>query len=151
MWGTLLSGILNLEPSLFIRRARNAVIIYLLALAAFLCGVGFLIGAGYIYAAQRYGGFHASLGFGVGFVVLAVLIFATYQIASAVSERRKAREQRAAQMSSLLAAALALLPALLRSRTGLAGLLTPVVALIAYMIYKENSGTPDDEEGGSGT
>lgn len=147
MWGTLLTGILNLEPSLIVRRVRNAAIAYLLALAALLCGVGFLIGAGYTHAAERYGSFHASLGFGVGFVILAVLIFGIYHIVSAVSERRRARERRAQQVSSLLAAALALLPTLLRSRAGLAEVLAPVVALIAYMIYKENSGKPDGEDG----
>jgi drug/metabolite transporter (DMT)-like permease len=147
MWGTLLTGILNLEPSLFVRRARNAAIVYLLALAALLCGIGFLIGAGYTHAAEHYGSFRASLGFGVGFVILAVLIFGVYQIASAVLERRRAREKRAQQVSSLLAAALALLPTLLRSRAGLAEILAPVVALIAYMIYKENSGKPDGEDG----
>ncbi|MGN6585061.1 MAG: hypothetical protein ACTHJV_15285 [Rhizobiaceae bacterium] len=147
MWGTLLSSIINLEPSLFLKRARNAAIAYLLALAAFLCGVGFLIGAGYIAAAERYGSFVASLGFGICFVVLAVLIFGIHEIASAISEKRRAKERRAAQMSSLLAAALALLPTLLRSRTGLAELLAPVVAFIAYMIYKENTGGPSDDEG----
>jgi hypothetical protein len=150
MWGALLSSILNLEPSLILKRARNGAIAYLLALAALLCGVGFLIGAGYIAAARRYGDFNASLGFGIGFVVLAVLIFAVYQIAGAISEKRRAREKRAAQMSSLVAAALALLPTLLRSRAGLAELLAPVIALIAYMIYKENNGTPDGD-GGSDT
>lgn len=151
MWGTLLSAIVNLEPSLFLKRARNAAIVYVLALAALLCGIGFLIGAGYIYAARHYGNFHASLGFGIGFVVLAVLIFAVHQIVSAVSERRRARQQRAAQISSLLTAAVALLPTLLRSRAGLAELLAPVVALIAYMIYKENSGTPDGQDDGRGS
>lgn len=147
MWGTLLSSILNLEPSLFVRRVRNAAIVYLLALAAFLCGVGFLIGAGYIEAAARFGGFRASLGFGIGFIVLAALIFGIYQFVSAVAEKRRVREKRAQQMSSLLAAALALLPTLLRSRAGLAEILAPVVALIAYMIYKENSGTPEGDDG----
>ncbi|HVW55602.1 MAG TPA: hypothetical protein VHC00_07970 [Rhizobiaceae bacterium] len=147
MWGTLLSSIINLEPSLFLKRARNAAIAYGVALAALLCGVGFLIGAGYIAAADRYGSFTASLGFGIGFVILAILIFGIYEIASAISEKRRAREKRAAQMSSLLAAALALLPTLLRSRAGLAELLAPVVALVAYMIYKENTGGSSDDGG----
>jgi hypothetical protein len=152
MWGTLFSSILNLEPSLLLRRARNAAIAYLLALAAFLCGVGFLIGAGYIAAAQQYGSFTASLGFGIAFVILAILIFGIYEIASAISEKRRAKERRAAQMSSLLAAALTLLPTLLRSRVGLAELLAPVVAFIAYMIYKENTGgSSEDGESGSET
>lgn len=146
MWGTLLSSIANLEPSLLLKRARNAAIAYALAIAAFLCGVGFLIGAGYIAAADRFGSLYASLGFGIGFVILAILIFGVYEIASAVSEKRRARERRATQISSLLAAALALLPTLLRSRAGLAELLAPVVALVAYMIYKENSDSSSDDQ-----
>jgi hypothetical protein len=109
------------------------------------CGVGFLVAAGFIAAERRWGAINASVGFGIGFIVLAIIVFAVYRAAAAMRRRRLERERKAAQMSSLIAAALALVPTLLRSRTGMAELLAPVVALLAYMIYKENTKPAADE------
>ena len=145
MLGTVLSALASFNFSVFVRRIRNAAVVYAIVAIAALTGCGFLIGTGYIAASARWGPLRASLAFGGGFIVRAIVVFAIHQIASALAERRRAREQRAAQLSSLVAAAVALLPTLLRSKAGLAELLAPVVALIAYLIYKENS----DDGGGA--
>lgn len=129
----------------FVRRVRNAVIIYAISAGLFAVGIGFLVGAGDIATARQLGSLYASLAFGAGFVVLALVIFALYHIAAAIAERRRARERRAAQMSSLMAAVLALLPTLLRSRSGLVELLMPVLTFLAYTIYRENSGNPGED------
>nr|WP_280823804.1 hypothetical protein [Mesorhizobium soli] len=131
------------------RRARQTAIAYLLAAAAALCGVGFLIGAGYIWTARRYGALEASLGFGIGFLVLAGLILIIYRL---VLDRRREREirQRNKEMTNLaIAAGLNAVPSLLSSKAGLGAAL----AAVAYAIYRENKATkPDvsDEEGGEG-
>ena len=39
-----------------------------------ICGLGFLVGAAYIWTASRYGSLAAALGFGAGFLLLAGLI-----------------------------------------------------------------------------
>jgi EamA domain-containing membrane protein RarD len=146
---TLLASFASGEAMVAARRARQTAIAYLLAAAAALCGVGFLIGAGYIWTARRYGALEASLGFGIGFLVLASLILVIYKLAV---NRRREREirQRNKEMANLaIAAGLSAVPALLTSKAALGAAL----AAVAYAIYRENKATKpevSDEEGGEG-
>ncbi|MBN9275510.1 MAG: hypothetical protein J0J15_35775, partial [Mesorhizobium sp.] len=68
---SLLSALASGEAVSAVRRARTTAIVYALAALAALCGIGFLIGAAYIWASIRYGSLTAALGFGIGFLVLA--------------------------------------------------------------------------------
>jgi len=53
MLASLIAGLASGETAAAIRRARLAAIVYLLSGVAALCGVGFLIGAAFIWAASR--------------------------------------------------------------------------------------------------
>ena len=146
---SLLSGFASGETVAAIRRARTAAIVYTLAALAAFCGLGFLVGAAYIWAAARYGSFAAALGFGVGFLVIAGLVLLVHRLTSGARARREAR-RRSADMKALgITAALAVLPTLLKGKGGLGVLLGPAVALAAYAIYRENV-KPDDPDAGEG-
>jgi EamA domain-containing membrane protein RarD len=152
MLATLLASFASGEAMVAARRARQTAIAYLLAAAAALCGIGFLIGAGYIWTARRYGALEASLGFGIGFLVLAGIILVIYKLAV---NRRREREirQRNKEMANLaIAAGLSAVPTLLSSKAGLGAIVAPALAAVAYAIYRENRAKPDQsgEEGGEG-
>jgi hypothetical protein len=143
MLASLIASLASGETVLAIRRARRAAIAYLLAGAFALCGVGFLIGAFYIWAAGRYGAVHASLWFGGGFIVLSLLILLIHRLTAGRRARRQADRRKADMTAVGVAAALAVLPGLLRSRAGLGALMAPAIGLVAYAIYRENRGPND--------
>ncbi|TJW12918.1 MAG: hypothetical protein E5W82_14985 [Mesorhizobium sp.] len=146
---SLLSNLASGETVAALRRARAAAIVYVLAALAALCGLGFLVGAAYIEAASRYGPMAACLGFGVGFLVVAGLILLVYQLSAGARARRRAHRRNADIKAIGIAAALAVLPALLKGKGGLGVVLGPAIALAAYAIYRENvkpgSDDPDGE------
>lgn len=146
---SLLSGFATGETVAALRRARVAAIVYAIAALAAFCGLGFLVGAAYIWTAARYGSQEAALGFGVGFLVIAGLVLLVHRLMSGARARREAK-RRSADMKALgITAALAVLPALLKGKGGLGVILGPAVALAAYAIYRENvkSDDPDAGEG----
>ncbi|BAV48341.1 hypothetical protein MesoLj113a_15750 [Mesorhizobium sp. 113-1-2] len=146
---SLLSGFASGETVAAIRRARMAAIVYAIAALAAFCGLGFLVGAAYIWAAARYGSFATALGFGVGFLVIAGLVLLIHRLMSGARARREARRRSADMKAIGITAALAVLPALLKGKGGLGVILGPAVALAAYAIYRENV-KPDDPDGGEG-
>ncbi len=149
MLASLVSGFASGETLAAVRRARTAAIVYALAALTALCGLGFLIGAAYIWTAGRYGSMSASLGFAAGFLVIAGLILLVYHLASGARERRRAK-QRGADLKAIgITAALAVLPTLFRGKGGLGVILGPAAALAAYAIYRENSkaGRDDRDDG----
>ncbi|MER8752047.1 hypothetical protein NKH57_22710 [Mesorhizobium sp. M1050] len=145
MLASLISGLASGEAVAAGRRARRAAIVYGLALTAALCGLGFLVGAAYIWAATRYGSLAAALGFGAAFLVLAGLILLIYQLSAGSRARRRAQRRNADMKAVGIAAALAVLPTLLKGKGGLGVILGPAVALAAYAIYRENV-KPDDPD-----
>lgn len=147
MLASLLASLASGETLQAVRRARRAAIAYLLAGVAGLLGVGFLIGALYIFLSERYGRLETAIGFGIGFIVLALLILLVH-ILMAKSRAKRAAERRKSDLTAMgIAAAIAALPTLARSRVGLGALLAPALAVVAYTIYRENSkpGTDPDE------
>ncbi|ESY70280.1 MULTISPECIES: hypothetical protein [Mesorhizobium] len=154
---SLLSGFASGETMAAVRRARTAAIVYALAALAALCGLGFLVGAAYIWAAARYGSLAAALGFGVGFLVVASLVLLIHRLMSGARARREAKRRKTDMKAIGVTAALALLPTLLKGG-GLKGkgslgiILGPAVALAAYAIYRENSkpGADHPDDAGEG-
>lgn len=136
---SLISALASGEVASALQRARTAAIFYGFAGVLALCGVGFLIGAAYIWTAARYGSLAASLGFGVGFLVLAGIIVIVQKLTTSLRARRRARKRKADMTAVGVTAALALLPALARSKGGLGAILAPALALTAYAIYRENA------------
>ena len=146
---SLISGLASGEAVAAIRRARMAAILYGLAGVFALCGVGFLIGAAYIWVAARYGPLATSLGFGIGFLLIAGLIVVIHKLTSGMRARRSARRRKADMTAMGITAAIALLPALARSKGGFGAVVAPAIALLAYAIYRENAKPgpkePDEE------
>ncbi|ESY55001.1 hypothetical protein NKI32_13265 [Mesorhizobium sp. M0761] len=149
MLAPLISALASGEAIAAMRRARTAAIVYGLAAVAALCGLGFLLGAAYIWAADRYGSMAACLGFAAGFLVLAGLIVLIHQLAAGTRARRRVRRRNADLKALGITAALAVLPALLKGKGGKGVILGPMIALAAYAIYRENvkpdPGDPDSE------
>jgi Na+-transporting methylmalonyl-CoA/oxaloacetate decarboxylase gamma subunit len=138
MLASLIASFASGETALAVRRAKRAAIAYLLAGVAALCGIGFLIGAVYIWASERYGAIEAALGIGVIFLLLSGLVLIVHTTTARVQARR-AKERRASDLTTVaVASALAILPTLLRGKAGLGTVIAPFVALTAYAIYREN-------------
>ncbi|PBC06119.1 phage holin family protein [Mesorhizobium sp. WSM3860] len=135
---SLISALASGEAVAALQRARLTAILYGLAGVFALCGVGFLIGAAYIWLAARYGPLATSFGFGIGSLVIAGLIVVIHKLTSSMRARRRARRRKADMTAVGVTAALALLPALAKSKGGLGTLLAPAIALTAYAIYREN-------------
>jgi hypothetical protein len=138
MLASIIRSLASGEVSDIFGRFRRAAIIYVLAVLAVACGVGFLIAACFMLAARRFGPIEAATGFGIGFVVIAILLVAIHAAVRARGRARR-RKARTAEFSSMLgAAALAALPSLFRSRLGILEVLAPFAAIAAYQVYKEN-------------
>ena len=146
MLATLLASLASGETMVAIRRARRAAIVYLLAGAAALCGAGFLIGALYIWLSDRYGRLEAALGLGFGFILFALIILLVHRL-TAKSRARRVMAKRKSDLAAMgIAAAIAALPTLARSRVGIGALLAPALAVVAYAIYRENSRPKPDSD-----
>ena len=144
MLASLIGALISGEAADAARRVKAAVIAYLIAGALFLCGAGFLIVAGYIAIAHEFGAITAALGFGAGFIVLSAIVLVAHRIAAARRMRR--RNRFSAEFATLAgAAAMAGLPLLLR-RGGLGAAIAPLLALIGYAIYRENSQEPPADD-----
>ena len=91
MLASLIAAFASGEAMKIVHRAKVTAIAYLLAAIATLCGLGFLVGAGYIAASRRYGDMEAAIGFGVGFMLIALLILAVRSIAARSRARRARR------------------------------------------------------------
>jgi len=150
MLATLIQSIAAGETSRAAKRVRRAAIDYLIAAICLGIGIGFLIAAAFIFVAERYGPLYTSLGFGFIFIALAGAALISHRLISSMQAKRRAEEARAAQLTTLAgAAAFAILPTLLKGRGGLVQLLTPVLAMAAYAIYKENGERAREDEDAS--
>ncbi|MBZ9991470.1 phage holin family protein [Mesorhizobium sp. BH1-1-5] len=136
---SLISALASGEAMAAVHRARTTAILYGLAAVFALCGVGFLIGAAYIWLAARYGPLATSLGFGIGFLVLAGLVLVIHKLTTSMRSRRRAKRRQADMTALGVTAALALLPALAKSKGGLGAVIAPALAVVAYAIYRENA------------
>ncbi len=138
MLASLLASLASGETVVALRRARRSVLVYFLFGVLALCGVGFLVGAFYIWVAALYGSLAAALAFGGGFLVLALLVLVIDRV-TAGSRAKRAAERRKSDMTAVgVATALTLLPSLLRGRAGVGALIVPALAVIGYAIYREN-------------
>lgn len=145
MMARLLASLAAGEFSGVFKRMKVATGFYALAALLGLFGLGFLVLAGFIAASRQWGVIEASLGFGIAFMVMAIIVLVGLKVWSRIQARR-ARRRRVADAGVLAGtAALTLLPSVL-ARTGRLGTVAlPVLAVLGYAIYRENSGQdPDD-------
>ena len=139
MFASLLAGLVSGETIDAARRARRAAITYAICLSLAGFGLLFFIGALYLWAARHLGPIEASLIFGAVFLGLALIVLVIHKL-TASSKMRRAAEQRKSDFTKVgIATAIAVLPGLLRSKAGLGVLMVPAVALLAYVIYRENT------------
>lgn len=146
MLGSLLAGLISGETALAVKRARRAAVFYAVAGVFLACGIGFLIGAAYIWTAARYGALEAALGFGGGFVLLALLVLLVHRLGGR-SRAKKAADRRRADLTSLgVTAAVAVLPVLLRNRTAVGALTAAAASIAALYVIRENTPDRDDPD-----
>ena len=139
MLASLLAGLVSGETIDAARRARRAAITYVICLSLAGFGLLFFIGALYLWAARHLCPIEASLVFGAVFLALAAIILVIHKV-TAASKVRRAAEQRKSDFTKVgIATAIAVLPTLVRSKVGLGVLIVPAVALLAYVIYRENT------------
>jgi len=147
MLATLIQTIANGNTSHAAKRVRRAMIDFAIAGIALAIGLGFLIAAGFMVAMKEFGAIYAALGFGVGFIAIAGAALIVHRILSGMAARRRAEEARATQLKTLAGAtAFAVLPALLKGRGGFMEIVTPILAMAAYAIYKENAASAQADE-----
>ena len=138
MLASLIAGFASGETVLAVRRAKQAAIAYLFAGLAMACGVGFLIGAAYIWTSERYGSLEAAVAFGGFFVLVSLVIVAAHKL-RARSRARLISQKRSGDLKALgVAAAVAALPSLLRGKAGIGMLVAPALALGAYALYRRS-------------
>lgn len=144
LFATLATG----EAGLIKQRVKTAAIAYAVALVAGVLAVVFLLVAGYLAAAVRWGAIDAAFWFGIGFTVLTALILIVYKIVAA-AQRRAQRRKRAADASAMAgASAMAMLPAIVGKKGGTTVVLLGLAALAGYAAYREfdrPGGDHDDE------
>lgn len=141
MLSSLIASVVSGEASEAVGRARRAAIVYILAGLFALCGVGFLLGAAFVASADRFGAIHAALGFGGGFILLALIVVAIHKAVSRAKEKRAKKRMQSEMAAVASAAALAALPTLLAGGKGRsAALLAPALAALGWAIWRENKG-----------
>ncbi|MEZ5812260.1 MAG: hypothetical protein R3D45_12680 [Rhizobiaceae bacterium] len=146
MLKSLVSSLVSGEVKELTSRVSSAAILYVLAGLCAVVGVAFLVGAGFVLVAERYGTIEATLGFGLGFLVVAVLLLVVNSMQAKAWKRRR-EEARAGEVKALaIAALLGAVPGLLKTRGGLAGILVPIIGLVALKIVDENRGDGGKDE-----
>ena len=149
MLASLISGLASGEPLQPCAARARAAIVYALAALAALCGLGFLVGAAYVWVAGSLradgslpwlrGRLPADRG----------LLLLIHRLSAGARARRRAREAQCRHKAIGITAALAVLPALLKGKGGLGTILAPAIALAAYAIYRENT-KPDADDPDAG-
>lgn len=135
---SLIAGFVTGETRQVMRQTVRAVIFYAVAGLLALVGVAFLLGALFIEVAREQGPRDTALMFGGAFLGLALLIVLVHLVLRRV-RRQTAKRRRNDELTTVAtAAALAVLPALLKGK-GALGLLAAPAAIVAYKIYRENS------------
>lgn len=138
---SLIAGFVTGEAKQAVRQTMRGIVFYTLAAIAAVIGLGFLLGAAFIVVAERYGSRDAALAFGGGFILLAVLIYLLHVLSRRTRVKTVKRRRNDEMTAVATAAAVAILPALLKGK-GAYGLLAVPAALVAYAIYRENTHPP---------
>lgn len=143
MLGSLIATILSGEAQEAARRARSAAIAYAVAGLLGLLGAGFLVGAGFVAAARRFGTIETALAFGFALIFVALAIVAIHSM-TRKRRRKAAASRRTADIATIAGvAAVTLLPTLLRGRSAVGGIAAVALGILAYGIYRENTRPKD--------
>ncbi len=151
MLSSLLTSILSGEASNAVKRTRAAIIAYALIGVCAVLAAGFLLAALFIWLSRRFGTLETAIGFGLGFLLLAALVWLVSWLVARSRRKKRAAQQRAELATLAAVAAVGALPGLMngRSMAGILGL--PIIGLIAAEIYKENFGRKADADAEDGS
>jgi len=141
MLGQLVAKVFTGEAGVFFARMRRVALIAAIAAIFALATLGFLLGAVYVWVADAYGSFAASLIFaGISFVFLVISIVAMMIAKRPPKERASDRLQR--DITSIAGvAALTNAPAIFRSvRRRRSLLLIPVGGGVLYVVLRAING-----------
>lgn len=140
MLSTLITTFISGEAMASVGRLRRAAVTYALAGILILCGAGFLLGATFVAVANEFGTIEAALGFGAGFILIALVLILIHRVSAKV-EAKKIEKRRQSEMTAVVsAAAVAMLPTLLAGGKGRsAALLAPALAGLGWAIWRENT------------
>jgi MFS family permease len=140
---SLIAGFVTGETRQAVRQTIRGLIFYTVAAIAAIIGLGFLVGAVFIAVSEHYGSLSTAIGFGAGFLLLALMIYLLHLVLRRTRAKSAKRRRNDELTAVAAAAAVAILPTLLKGR-GALGLMAVPAALIAYAIYRENSRPPRD-------
>jgi hypothetical protein len=143
---SLIAGLASGEAVAALRNAKKAAVVYAIAGLAAIVGVVFLLMAGYIAAARRFGAVEAGLGLGGAFILLAILIVIWHRFSTAILKSRATKKRHADMTKVGIATGIALLPTLLKGRVGTAILAAPAIAAAAYAFYRFYSRPASDDD-----
>lgn len=147
MLASLIASVVSGEASETVAAARRTAIVYAIAGLFFLCGLGFLVGAGFVMLAREIGTVAAALWTGGGFIVVGLVLVLVHRITARARARQAARRRSSEVAALASAAAFAALPAMLAGRGRALALAGPLLAGLAYAVYRENR--PHAREGDS--
>lgn len=143
---TLIFSLLSGAVADAVGRAKRTAFAYAAMAVLGLLGVIFLLIAAFIYIARRYGELETALGFGGGFILLALIVLISMKISTRSASRLSRRRRNADLKAAAGAVALAALPSLVSRKAGLSSLIIPAAALVAFTIYRETRGpAPGDD------
>lgn len=147
MFGTLLAAILSGEAAGMARRAKNAAVIYVVAVLCIAIGLGFFLAALFIWLADEFGSLWTALGFGAAFFLIAGIVLLIHAIRSKRASKIASERRRSSFATLAATAAASALPSILRGRaTPLAVAVVPLVAFLAYSWLQHRGSSVDDDE-----
>lgn len=147
MLGTLIAAIFSGEAAGLVGRARRVAVVYVVAGICILVGLGFFIGALYIWLSEKFGALETAIGFGAAFILIAGIVMAVNALVARQARKTAANRRRSEFATIAATAAVSILPGLLRGRvTPLSLVVAPVVAYLAYAWLQRPSEPDKDKE-----
>ena len=134
-----LAALLGIEVESITARVRNTIIVNVVMFGLALVGVVFLIVAGFLALADRYGGIYAALILAGIFIVLALAVYLGTRIGENRNRRQAAEKRKSTETSAFVTtAALTALPVVLKSPMGRA-IALPAAAIGAYFLMRKQN------------
>ncbi len=150
MLASLLAAFASGETLYIFKRLKRDVVAYAAAGIFAAVAAGFLVAAGYMATADALGPIWAALIFAGGFLLIAVIIVIAHRMAES-GRQREIERRRSTEMAGIgTAAALAVLPSVMRGKAGVATVLAPAAGVGAYALYRLFRRPPPADHGRRG-
>jgi len=143
---SLIAGLASGELFVAIRRLRGTALTYALAALFVLLGIVYLLIAGTVWGARRYGLIETTLVIGVMFLAVAILILLYHRVTASARAQLERRRRKRDVTRAAIAASVAAMPTLAKGKTGLGLMLVPAAFGIAYAVYRLMRSDEDDAD-----